>query len=179
MDYSRQSIETLMALAITGDQRAYCLALTQIKRLIYPFLLKHLSGSAEIEDVLQDVLLSVHKALKTYDGSRPFKPWIFAITRYRLNDFLRKSYKDTLRDAEDLTQVDAMPQAHSAETSISYETIHKEISKLPTKQSQILQMIHSDGYTSREVAANLNMREIAVRVAAHRAYKILRKKLEM
>ena len=50
--------------------------------------------------------------------------------------------------------------------------------KLPDKQASILQLMHQDGYTSREVAQKMGMNESAVKVAAHRAYKLLRKKLE-
>jgi RNA polymerase sigma-70 factor (ECF subfamily) len=38
-------------------------------------------------------------------------------------------------------------------------------------------MMHAQGHTAKEVAAKLDMTESAVKVAAHRAYKTLRKKL--
>ena len=39
-------------------------------------------------------------------------------------------------------------------------------------------MMHRDGYTAKEVAERIGMKESAVKVAAHRAYKILRKLVE-
>jgi RNA polymerase sigma-70 factor (ECF subfamily) len=38
--------------------------------------------------------------------------------------------------------------------------------------------MHQEGYTSKEVAEKMGMTESAVKVSAHRAYKVLRKKLE-
>jgi len=64
------------------------------------------------------------------------------------------------------------------ETTISYESISGEIQKLPEKQAAILQLIHQEGFTAKEVADKMGMSESAVKVAAHRAYKILRIKLE-
>jgi RNA polymerase sigma-70 factor (ECF subfamily) len=39
-------------------------------------------------------------------------------------------------------------------------------------------MMHQEGYTAKEVAEKIGMKESAVKVAAHRAYRILRKILE-
>jgi len=64
------------------------------------------------------------------------------------------------------------------ESAISYESISAEVEKLPDKQAIILRMMHQEGYTAREVAEKIGMNESAVKVAAHRAYKILRHKLE-
>jgi RNA polymerase sigma-70 factor (ECF subfamily) len=48
---------------------------------------------------------------------------------------------------------------------------------LPGKQPVILHLIHAEGYTAKEVAAKIGMKESAVKVAAHRAYKVLKKRL--
>ena len=58
------------------------------------------------------------------------------------------------------------------------ESISGEIQKLPAKQAAILQLMHQEGYTAKEVAEKLGMNESAVKVAAHRAYKVLKQKLE-
>ena len=64
------------------------------------------------------------------------------------------------------------------ESAISYESISAEVQKLPEKQAAILRLMHQEGYTAKEVAEKIGMKESAVKVAAHRAYKILRQKLE-
>jgi RNA polymerase sigma-70 factor (ECF subfamily) len=52
------------------------------------------------------------------------------------------------------------------------------VEQLPEKQATILRLLHRDGFTAKEVAEKIGMNESAVKVAAHRAYKVLRKKLE-
>ena len=37
--------------------------------------------------------------------------------------------------------------------------------------------MHQEGFTTQELAEKIGMKESAVKVAAHRAYKVLRKKL--
>ena len=64
------------------------------------------------------------------------------------------------------------------ESDFNYESIRAEIHLLPEKQATILQLMHQEGYTAKEVAEKIGMKESAVKVAAHRAYKVLRKRLE-
>ena len=167
-----------MRLALEGDQQAYATLLTETARLLRPFLSKRLYSNNEVDDVLQEILLSIHKARHTYDGKRPYKPWVYAIAKFRLHDHLRAHYADELRHAVDISEVENDLQEVVTETLLSYESISSEVQNLPVKQATILQLIHQEGYTAKEVAQKIGMTESAVKVAAHRAYKVLRKKLE-
>lgn len=167
-----------MQRALNGDQRAYAALLQQTSRLLRPFLARRLNSSGDIDDLLQEILISIHKARSTYDGRRPYKPWAYAIAKFRLSDFLRAHYADQLHHAVDFDELEEMLPEDVTETGFSYESIHTEVQKLPGKQASILAMMHRDGYTAKEVAAKMDMNESAVKVAAHRAYKMLRKMLE-
>src|SRR6516162_11720825 len=90
-DILDEQLRLLMGSAQGGDRDAYRALLTaitpRIRRVVRarrPFL-----GTADVEDLVQDVLLSVHAVLATYDPSRPFMPWLFAIARNRLADAAR------------------------------------------------------------------------------------------
>ena len=167
-----------MQRALAGDQRAYAALLHETARLLRPLLLRRLGARAEVEDVLQEILLSIHRARHTYDGKRRYRPWAFAIARYRLLDHLRAHYADQLRHAVDLADVAEILPAPVTETGWSYEYIRDEIRQLPERQGVILRLLHQEGRTAREVARLIGMTESAVKVAAHRAYKRLRKILE-
>ena len=174
-------LEALMQMALAGDKLAYTHVLHETARFIRPFLTKRIRHASEVDDLLQEILLSIHKARHTYDGERPYKPWAFAIAKFRLLDYLRAHYADHLHSAIELSEVENYLSAESAgdvtEPPLTYESIKEEIHLLPEKQAIILQMMHQDGYTSKEVAEKIGMKESAVKVAAHRAYKVLRKKL--
>ncbi len=172
------NLEALMRQSLDGDKRAYAELLRETARLLQPFLAKRLSFGSEVDDLLQEILISIHKARHTYDGMRPYKPWAYAIARFRLQDYLRDHYADHLRHAVDLCEVENDLHEDVTGSAMSYESISGEINKLPEKQATILRMMHQEGYTAKEVAEKMGMNESAVKVAAHRAYKILRKKLE-
>lgn len=167
-----------MRQSLDGDKRAYAELLQETSRFLRPFLAKRLSFTNEVDDLLQEILLSIHKARHTYDGNRAYKPWVYAIAQFRLSDYLRSHYSDQLRLALEISEVENNLPENVTETTLSYESISGEIQKLPQKQAMILQLMHQEGYTAKEVAEKMGMNESAVKVAAHRAYKVLREKLE-
>jgi RNA polymerase sigma-70 factor (ECF subfamily) len=172
-----KTLEDLMSLALMGDQKSYAEVLKKVTIQIKPYLQKRLSQPQEVDDVLQEILISIHKAKHTYDSSRPFMPWVYAIAAFRLKDRLRKYYSDPLRNAKDIGDAGDIYDSDVTENTLSYEYIRVEVNKLPEKQAKILNYIHEQGFTAKETAAKMNMTESAVKVSAHRAYKILRTRL--
>ena len=173
-----ENFETLMRQSLAGDQHAYATLLRKTAQLFRPYLAKRLSFGNEVDDLMQEILISIHKARHTYDGNRPYKPWAYAIANFRLQDFLRTHYSDQLRHAVDFDELEETLEDFVTESGLSYESISAEVQKLPEKQAIILQLMHQEGYTAKEVAEKMGMNESAVKVAAHRAYKVLRKRLE-
>jgi len=172
------NFEALMRQSLSGDQKTYTHLLRETSRFLRPFLAQRLNFTGEVDDLLQEILISIHKARHTYDGNRPYKPWAFAIARFRLSDHLRSHYADHLREAIDFDELEESLPKPVTETAVSYESIKEEVEKLPVKQASILRLMHHEGFTSKEVADKMGMTVTAVKVAAHRAYKILRSKLE-
>jgi RNA polymerase sigma-70 factor (ECF subfamily) len=78
----------LLSAAQRGDAAAYA----QLLRLVTPRIRKIVlrargfAGGAEAEDLVQDILLSLHTVRATYDPERPFVPWLLAFVRTRLAD---------------------------------------------------------------------------------------------
>jgi RNA polymerase sigma-70 factor, ECF subfamily len=172
------NLAALMQRSLNGDTQAYAELLKETARLLRPYLSKRIYASTEVDDVLQEILISIHKARHTYDGQRPYKPWMYAIAKFRLQDHLRAHYADQLHGAEDLSEWEDILPDDVTETGFDYESISAEVERLPEKQAMILRLMHHEGYTSKEVAEKMGMNESAVKVAAHRAYKILRERLE-
>lgn len=169
------TLEERMHLSLSGDKRAYASVLHDTTDMLRPYLARRLNHADDIEDVLQEILVSIHKARHTYDAKRPYKPWVFAIARFRLADYLRTHYNDKLRAASELSDNDASYDV--TKETFTYESVKGEIEQLPKKQAMILQLIHEEGYTAKEVAQKVGMKESAVKVSAHRAYKVLKKRL--
>ena len=86
-----EHMSRLMARAQQGDHDAYVTLLRAITPQVRQRVRRRRAflGENDVEDVVQEVLLSIHVARATYDPRRPFMPWIAAIVRHRLADAAR------------------------------------------------------------------------------------------
>ncbi len=161
--------------AQNGDKRAYATLLRDIASLLRGYLIKRLNNTGEVEDIIQETLIGISNTLHTYNTDRPFKPWLFAIANYKLNDYFRKLYRRTEFSSVDFEKIEPTLGEDVTEAREISEYVHKGLRSLPEKQRRIVHMMKLDGYSAREVAEHMNMSTSAVKVSAHRAYKSLKK----
>lgn len=64
-----------MARAQDGDRQAYRILLEDATPFLRALAGRCFKETADVEDVVQDVLLTVHAVRQTYDPRRPFGPW--------------------------------------------------------------------------------------------------------
>jgi len=169
-------LDALMRQAQQGDARAYAALLNSLNQLLHVYLLRRVRPS-DREDVVQDILLSLHKARHTYTPERPFLPWAMAIARYRLTDHWRSHYRRHVGQTEPIENHAENLGHDVTERYEQSEDIRRALKGLSAKQQEILQQMYGEDLSVQEVADNLKMNVSAVKVAAHRAYKALRGKL--
>jgi RNA polymerase sigma-70 factor (ECF subfamily) len=166
----------LMARGQDGDARSYRLLLQGITPYLRALAHRFGLGGADLEDAVQDVLLTLHSIRHTYDRTRPFGPWLTAVARHRLLDRLRRKVRQTGRETE-------LTEAH--ETFASPETNHPElageagrlkaaIASLPEGQRRAVEMLKLKEMSLKEAAKATGQSETALKVSVHRAIKRLR-----
>ena len=89
-----------MAAAQDGDRRAYERLLREIVPFVRSIARRRHSSADRVEEVVQDVLLTVHRVRHTYDPNRPFSHWVAMIAQRRSIDALRRR---TRRDAFEIS----------------------------------------------------------------------------
>ncbi len=162
-----------MAAAQDGDQRAYRRLLTELT----PFLRSVLRTVAEPEDVIQDVLLTVHQVRHTYDPSRPFKPWVTAIARRRAIDRFRRQMRRSVQETEldDTHETIADSGAKQREEDILVaRDAARAIAALPPGQRQAIELVKVRELSLKEASAETGLSVSALKVAVHRGMKALR-----
>lgn len=164
--------EQLLMAANAGDARAYgrfLQAVTPVLRGIVRAKGGSL-GDAGCEDVLQEVLFAIHLKRHTWEASSPVRPWLYAITRYKVVDAFRargRKIDVPIEDFADVLAADAGPDPTDA------ADMEKMIGMLDGRSATIIRKIGLEGVSVAETGAALTMSEGAVRVALHRALKTL------
>ncbi len=166
------------AAAQQGDKRAYAALLKGIAPFIRGMITGGLANADWADDIVQEVLISVHKSLHTWSPDRPFRPWLAAIASFRKADFLRRHYgargdrKISLDDA-DFSALPVTDPAHAGEL----KDIEDALASLPDKQRKVFELMKIKGYSASEVASEMGMTVTAVKVSAHRAAAKLKEAL--
>lgn len=167
---------SLMSRAQQGDQEAYAsllvLATGAVKRMI-----RHKWGNvAWLDDAVQETLVSVHRARHTFDPARPFAPWLYAIAHNRMIDVARRERR--IGDREQGT--DVLPETATvaqASDGIDVDRVRAALQALPQRQRDVIVGMKFGDESVRQVGTRLGMTDSAVKVTAHRGYKVLRRLL--
>jgi RNA polymerase sigma-70 factor (ECF subfamily) len=173
----------LMSAANCGDAEAY----TQLLRALTPIIRqiarrqRYFTGADEVEDVVQDVLLSVHSVRGTYDAARPFMPWLVAIVKRRIIDAGRRHARHATRevafDEHDVTF--AAPAANTLEEDhAALDALRIAVNRLPPGQRQAIELLKMQELSLREASTVTGVSIGALKVAAHRAMAALRATLK-
>lgn len=171
-----------MRSAQDGDSGAYRQLLTEITPLLRRFVRgqRRFLQPCDIEDLVQDILLSLHSVRATYDPNRPFLPWLMAIARNRLTDGARR----TLRRAANEISVADYPETFSQDAANKLddgygdpEALKQAIGNLPRGQRRAIEMLKLREMSLKEAASASGMSVAALKVAVHRGMGALRKVL--
>jgi len=178
---SDAALAALMAAAQRGDGASY----EKLLRAVWPIVRAGVRRTgnltaSELEDVVQDVFMSLHSARATYDPRLPFLPWLFAILRHRALDHLRRRG----RRASNEVSVAAYPETFRPEDANIGEKLGDEvvlraaIAQLPKGQRAAIEHLKVKEMSLKEAAEATGMSIPALKVATHRAIKSLRVKLK-
>ncbi len=161
--------------AIGGDKKAYAELLGITEKIAYNYLKSRVKDFDSIDDVVQEILISVHKALHTYQPSMPFEPWVYSIINFRFKDYLRKVYRTAEVSTVDLDDVSHLLSTKSDEGKIENEdAVDKALQCLKDKERMIVEALYLEGMSAKEVADKMILTVSDVRTTAHRALKKLK-----
>ena len=178
METSRITVEAglraLMLRSQAGDAAAHRELLAALALLLRRYHRRRLGGhEADTEDLVQESLIAVHERRHTYDPTRPFTAWAYAVARHKLVDFLRRQrIRATLPldDFDDLFA--AVDERGAADAARDVDAL---LAQLPAAQSAAIRLTRVEGYSIEEAALGTGQSQASVKVGVHRGLKKLAK----
>jgi len=165
---SENSAEAILVEAARGgDRDAFGRLYSLYARMVHGIVLARVPP-AEVEDLVQEVFLSVLRRLHSLRDTARFGAWLAMIARNKAYDYHR-SFQQT----EDL------PQELAGEISTEPEAaaVLRVIRRLPEAYRETLLLRLVEGMSGPEIAARTGLTPASVRVNLHRGMKQLREKL--
>ena len=166
-----------MAAAQDGDTAAYARLLREILPFLRVLARRRCADPDRCEDVVQDVLLTLHRVRHTYDPARPFSPWLASICERRSIDALRKRVRQGAHETRDERAYEtfADPRANKdLEANDAAEALQAMIAELPPGQREALELVKVKEMSLVEASQVSGQSVGALKVSVHRALKALR-----
>ncbi|HEX6289843.1 MAG TPA: sigma-70 family RNA polymerase sigma factor [Herpetosiphonaceae bacterium] len=152
--------EILLQLICSHDESALSSLYERYARLLYSIALRITDDRAAAEEVLQDVFHSVwHRATTFRPSAGSVSSWLSGIARNRAIDEVRSRWH---RARELEIPLDYLPDLSGAvergldHLAVLRADLRNALSSLPLLQRQAIEMAYFGGFSSSEIAAQLN-----------------------
>lgn len=168
----------LMARAQAGDAIAYRRLLIGVAPYLRAIASRSHRQSSDVEDAVQDILLTLHAVRHTYDPQRPFKPWLAGIAQHRIIDRLRSRGRIAAREVsfEPEHETFAAPEANT-ELKMDHHAVHAGLATLPEGQRQAIVLLKIQEMSLKQASEATGLSIAALKVSTHRGIKALKRLL--
>ena len=165
----------LAALALAGRQTAFSELLDRHRASVFRLVRGTIGDGDAALDVTQEAFIAAFAALKSYDGTRPFKTWISRIAINKCRDWarrrtVRRLFSFALPIEAAVTIADeTIPADHQLADRAELARVEKAITQLPMAIREPLILRTIEGLSQAETAQVLGISEKAVETRLYRA----------
>ena len=163
------------------DDQAFAALVYRYERPLFAYLRRLLHSDQLAEDVFQSTFLRIHQKRRSFDVTRRFQPWLYAVATRQAIDALRREKRhrrtapqsagagligDTTLD--DMPAADATPVEQVARRE-ERQRVRAAVGRLSAVQQRAVQLIYGEGLAYREAAGVLGVPVGTVKSRVHSA----------
>jgi RNA polymerase sigma factor (sigma-70 family) len=166
--------DELMLAHARGDPDAFEELHRRHAGAVLRFMRKDLWRAEAAHDLTQQTFLQLHRSRHDFRASGTFLGWLLTIARN-----LKYTYMRQVRRRPPTVPIEAAPVAEdeSERRLEARDTLERALETLPENQRIVIRLYWLEHRSYPEIARRLGVKESAVRVRAHRAYRRLREHL--
>jgi RNA polymerase sigma factor (sigma-70 family) len=170
-------LRALMASYQSGHLAAfdelYALAAPMVRR----YLGSRLALAHRVDDLVQETFLQMHRARHTYDPAYPLEPWLLAIARH----VWLMDRRTASRRVQPSVTIDAVevPVRAASEALGDRVAVRSALRAMSPAQRAAVVWHHVWGFSFRDIAARLRIRESAAKLRSSRGMADLRRRLDV
>lgn len=153
------------------------------------FIARRVTQDAEVDDILQEVFLRMHRGLDKLKDPRRVVSWIYQISRSVISDYYRSSTRQreiAAGSAADLEASYSIPDLPLISEAHESESIRKElaacllpmIKQLPDRYGEALTLVELNGLTQKAAADQLGLSLSGIKSRVQRGRKELKSLIE-
>jgi RNA polymerase sigma-70 factor (ECF subfamily) len=157
MGFNEDDTESVIKACLSGNSSAERLLLKKHLSFAKVVSYKYAANAQEAEEIVNDSFLKMFTNLEKYDPVKPFKAWLHTIITRTAIDYYRKNLKfnkDVSLDDYDVAQIGS-----DVISKISADEILKLVQQLTPACRMVFTLNVLDGYTHKEIAKMLGVKE--------------------
>ena len=141
-------------------------------------LSKALKERVEAEDVVQEILLAVHKSLDQFEGDddRAFLAWLFTVAENRIRDLADHFGALKRRSPEALAFSQTSPSTAASRNELAIK-MREALARLSEPHRQVIQLRRFEEAPVSAIAELMDRSENAIRILYCRAIQALRQEM--
>ena len=169
MRASEDQLKAWMVDGLDGNASAHAALLRALVPLLRGFYRRRIGDTDAIEDIVQEALIAIHTRRMSYDRSRAFSSWLYAVARHKMVDHFRRTKQTCpIEDVENFLVSPEFEDEAGARLDVDDLLGH-----LPIKQSHLIRQTRLEGHSVAEAALSTGFGESDVKVSIHRGLKAL------
>jgi len=174
--------EEIIKLVVSGDSEKYGEIITRYEKRLRGFIKKLIGNNLEVDDIVEDSLISAYQNLNGFDNKLQFSSWILRIAHNKTVDFIKKKKPKIIND-EEILNLEFRISKHDLieELEIKKEdskNLHRAIDKLELKYKEIIILYFFEDKSYEEISDILHITVSNVGVMLSRAKDKLKKNYE-
>jgi RNA polymerase sigma-70 factor (ECF subfamily) len=149
--------ESIIAACLGGNPQAQRALIKLFFGFAKSISIRYATKKDSVEEIINDSFLKVFNNLHKYDSYQPFKAWLRTIVVNTAIDYYRKNIKAPY--FEDFEKINIVDLEEDAISKISADEIHALVQKLPPSYKMVFTLYVIEGYSHREIADLLGIKE--------------------
>mgnify|MGYP001445038198 FL=1 len=177
--FSLQDDFSLIKAFKEGDESAFKDLVLRHKEKVRNLIYLNLGNTSAIDDISQEVFLSVYRKLKQFRFQSQFTTWLYTITINKIRDHVRKQKIMSIFSAFSGDDSENFPDnGNNRENFDINEMVREAIAKLPPKLREPLILRDFEGMSYQEISETTGIESGTVKSRIFRAREALKKQLE-
>jgi len=140
---------------IEGDKSVFQILVKRHKEKVRNIIYLTMNNSALVDDIAQDVFITIYRNLKHFRFESQFTTWLYRITVNKCKDYLRRmNVRKIFSPLDEGIEISEYPSP--VENRDISKIVTEAISKLPVKLRMPLILKDIEGFSYQEISETLN-----------------------
>ena len=151
------------------ERQAFMDAAAQYQDMVYRIALHWFGVPQDAEDAVQEVFLRLYTAEKPFESGEHLRRWLIRVTVNVCKDAMKSPWRKRRVSMESIPE----PVFQEPEQL----ELYREVMALPEKYRTVLDLYYYEEFSTKEIAALLNIRQTAVTTRLARGRELLKQRL--